>query len=311
MGKIAGVVGGRHHAGRPLRISRRAQDQPGNAQLHAGRQWRRDRQFGARQDLHQQEDGRVELQHVTSLGEELPAHRLSARGRGMTRRCSRSPRRAGIRRQPGDAAAANSASAGSSSSSRRCATSPARSMTNKRLLVFGLLAIIAQILIIYFLSRVISRRSNGWREGRQIEDSRTASTAAARIADPRSRGAVEGDRHARHDDKIVCRLRAGRAGQTASQSDQKLELGGHSRFLTIFFSDLEAFSTLSEEVPSQELMPRVSAYSRARHRCGQRRGAARSTSSSATASWRSGARRRCSTTMPGAPASPHCASSGA
>ncbi len=31
--------------------------------------------------------------------------------------------------------------------------------------------------------------------------------------------------------------------------DQKLELGGHSRFLTIFFSDLEAFSTMSEEIP--------------------------------------------------------------
>jgi adenylate cyclase len=43
-------------------------------------------------------------------------------------------------------------------------------------------------------------------------------------------------------------------------SDQKLELGGHSRFLTIFFSDLEAFSALSEEVPTQELMVRVSAY---------------------------------------------------
>src|SRR6185369_6234051 len=44
------------------------------------------------------------------------------------------------------------------------------------------------------------------------------------------------------------------------QSDQKLELGGHSRFLTIFFSDLESFSTISEAIPSQELMLRVSAY---------------------------------------------------
>jgi adenylate cyclase len=44
------------------------------------------------------------------------------------------------------------------------------------------------------------------------------------------------------------------------QSNQKLELGGHGRFLTIFFSDLEAFSSLSEEVPSQELLLRVSAY---------------------------------------------------
>jgi len=44
------------------------------------------------------------------------------------------------------------------------------------------------------------------------------------------------------------------------ESDQKLELGGHSRFLTIFFSDLEAFSTLSEELPAQDLLLRVSAY---------------------------------------------------
>jgi adenylate cyclase len=43
-------------------------------------------------------------------------------------------------------------------------------------------------------------------------------------------------------------------------SDRTLTLGGHSRFLTIFFSDLEAFSTLSEELPSQELMSRLSAY---------------------------------------------------
>jgi adenylate cyclase len=44
------------------------------------------------------------------------------------------------------------------------------------------------------------------------------------------------------------------------ESEQKLALGGHSRFLTIFFSDLEAFSTLSEQVPSQDLVLRVSAY---------------------------------------------------
>lgn len=43
-------------------------------------------------------------------------------------------------------------------------------------------------------------------------------------------------------------------------SERKLELGGHSQFLTIFFSDLEAFSTLSEEIPTQELLVRVSAY---------------------------------------------------
>jgi adenylate cyclase len=44
------------------------------------------------------------------------------------------------------------------------------------------------------------------------------------------------------------------------KSGQQLELGGHSRFLTIMFCDLESFSTLSENSPSQELLLRVSKY---------------------------------------------------
>jgi adenylate cyclase len=43
-------------------------------------------------------------------------------------------------------------------------------------------------------------------------------------------------------------------------TDEKMELGGHSRFLTIFFSDLEGFSTLSEELPTQTLLLRVSRH---------------------------------------------------
>ncbi|MCW5736556.1 MAG: hypothetical protein KIS73_20685 [Enhydrobacter sp.] len=43
-------------------------------------------------------------------------------------------------------------------------------------------------------------------------------------------------------------------------TDQKMELGGHSRFLTIFFSDLEGFSKLSEELPTQTLLLRVSRH---------------------------------------------------
>jgi adenylate cyclase len=44
------------------------------------------------------------------------------------------------------------------------------------------------------------------------------------------------------------------------KSKQKLALGGHSRFLTVMFCDLESFSTLSEKSPSQELLLRVSKY---------------------------------------------------
>lgn len=41
-------------------------------------------------------------------------------------------------------------------------------------------------------------------------------------------------------------------------SDQKLELGGQSRFLTILFCDVEAFSTLAERVASRDLLMRIS-----------------------------------------------------
>ena len=42
------------------------------------------------------------------------------------------------------------------------------------------------------------------------------------------------------------------------ESDQKLELGGHSRFLTILFCDVEGFSTLAERVASRDLLLRIS-----------------------------------------------------
>jgi len=51
------------------------------------------------------------------------------------------------------------------------------------------------------------------------------------------------------------------------KSGQKLELGGRSRFLTIMFCDLESFSTLSENSPSQQLLLRVSKYLEISTRC--------------------------------------------
>ena len=41
-------------------------------------------------------------------------------------------------------------------------------------------------------------------------------------------------------------------------SEQKLELGGQSRFLTIFFSDVEGFSSMAETMPSRDLLARMS-----------------------------------------------------
>jgi len=44
------------------------------------------------------------------------------------------------------------------------------------------------------------------------------------------------------------------------QADQRLEIGGSSRFLTVFFSDIEGFSALSEKIPANELVRRISDY---------------------------------------------------
>ena len=43
-------------------------------------------------------------------------------------------------------------------------------------------------------------------------------------------------------------------------SEKGMELGGRTEFLTIFFSDIESFSSLSEKTPSPELMRKVSKY---------------------------------------------------
>jgi adenylate cyclase len=44
------------------------------------------------------------------------------------------------------------------------------------------------------------------------------------------------------------------------KTEDGIEIGGESRFLTILFSDLKDFSTLSETTPSRELLVRVSSY---------------------------------------------------
>jgi adenylate cyclase len=48
--------------------------------------------------------------------------------------------------------------------------------------------------------------------------------------------------------------------QQLMESGQGTKLGVESRYLTLFFTDLEGFSTLSESEPSQQLLARVSDY---------------------------------------------------
>jgi len=207
------------------------------------------------------EDGRVELQHITSLANQLPAIAFSARprdsdqpysfsygGKEYVASSSMLPIRFGKRWPLFIITPLNDF------------TSPFKH-NDRRLLFGGLIAIAVQILIIYFLSAVVSSPLERLAQKvGKIED-------LARHNLPPLRSAIaEISVLSRAIDTLDATVKAfaafvpvGLVRQLIT-SDRKLELGGHSRFLTIFFSDLEAFSTLSEEVPALELMTRVSAY---------------------------------------------------
>jgi adenylate cyclase len=208
-------------------------------------------------------NGRLELTHISSLENELPAIAFGAR-----------PRQAAADRL-------YSFTHGGKEYFASLSTMPAEfgkewqlfiitpvadftgefQQNNIRLLIFGLAATLVQIVIIYFLSGVISAPLEKLADNvgeiekwgpdsppsvsSQVQEIALLSRAVDRLdATVKSFGAF---------------VPVGLVKELLV-SDQKLRLGGHSRFLTIFFSDIEAFSTLSEEVPTQELMMRVSAH---------------------------------------------------
>ncbi len=134
--------------------------------------------------------------------------------------------------------------------------------SNAQLLFFGLAAILFQILIIYYLSGVISKplerlatKVSGIQE-RGSTDPVTSVRSLIREVAVLSRAVDTLDTTIRSFAAFVPWALV----RQLVASDKKLELGGHSRFLTIFFTDLESFSTLSEQIPSRELLIRVSAY---------------------------------------------------
>jgi adenylate cyclase len=206
-------------------------------------------------------NGRVELQHITSLGNDLPAIAFSARPRDSEKLFSFT--------KGGEDYVASLTTLPADFGKRwqLFVVTPLADFTeafqehNRRLFLFGLLAIVLQILIIYFLSTVVSAPLEKLArkvvriqdlEGENLPplDSPIREVAVLSRAIDTLDAAVK---------SFAAFVPVGLVKQLL-ESDQKLELGGHSRFLTIFFSDLEAFSTLSEEVPSQELLLRVSAY---------------------------------------------------
>jgi adenylate cyclase len=132
---------------------------------------------------------------------------------------------------------------------------------NDYLLALGSAALLIEVVIIYLLAGILSRplETMAFKVGR-IRD------LSGEVLPPVKSRIREISVLGRAIDTLDTTLRSfasfvpiGLVRQLL-ESDQKLEPGGHSRFLTVFFSDLEGFSAMSEELPSQELLLRVSAY---------------------------------------------------
>ncbi|WP_420404282.1 adenylate/guanylate cyclase domain-containing protein [Nisaea sp.] len=132
---------------------------------------------------------------------------------------------------------------------------------NRQLLIFGLVAVAVQIVIIYILSGVISAPLERLAvKVMKIKDLDAASPLS--LQTPIREVALLG-RAVDTLDKTVKSFASFVPVSLVRQlldTDQKLELGGNNRFLTIFFSDIEGFTKLSESLPSKQLLQQVSVY---------------------------------------------------
>ena len=133
--------------------------------------------------------------------------------------------------------------------------------SNRQVLLFGALAVVLQVILTYLLSMLIARPIEQL-ETKVVEVQNFVSGAPGRI-----RSSIPEIASLIHAvDTLDATVHAFAAFvpkglvQQLLSSSQRLELGGSSRFLTIFFSDIESFSTLAETSPAQELLIRVSAY---------------------------------------------------
>jgi adenylate cyclase len=207
------------------------------------------------------EKGKVELQHITSLGNKLPAIAFgSHEGHGeklFTFEHAGKQYFAGLSKMPPEFG----------KEWQLFFITPLEDFTagfdrqNRYMLMLGLLAILLQMLVIYVLSKVLSApleklATNVTRIQQFKNEPQLLFNSPIREVAVLSK--------AIHTlDALVSSFAAfvpvGLVRQLL-ETNQKLAIGGHSRFLTIFFSDLESFTTLSEQVPTQELLLRVSAY---------------------------------------------------
>ncbi|HYD04428.1 MAG TPA: adenylate/guanylate cyclase domain-containing protein, partial [Reyranella sp.] len=132
---------------------------------------------------------------------------------------------------------------------------------NKLLLAVGLIATAFALAIIYFLSGVVSAPL----ERLAAKVTRIQEMGSEPLPVVRSK-VREIDVLARAIDTLDNAVKSFAAFVPVGlvkellATDEKTQLGGHSRFLTILFTDLENFSSLSERIPTQALLKRVSRH---------------------------------------------------
>ena len=203
----------------------------------------------------------VTLQHITALGNPLPAIAYSARphdsdkpysfshdGKNYVARCSPLPAWFGKSWQLFTITPLDDFTA-------------AFDRNDEFLFISGVMAILVEILIIYFLSAMISA---------PLEQLAANITKIERLdgemPPPLQSAVTEISVLSKAIDTLGATVESFAAFvpvglvRQLMRSDRRLELGGHSRFLSILFTDLESFSTLSEDIPTQELLSRVSSY---------------------------------------------------
>lgn len=132
--------------------------------------------------------------------------------------------------------------------------------TNKRLISYGAVACTLLVILIFILSRTISRPIEALTE--EIRDLLDFNRPSALV---RSK-IVEINILSDAVNKLRNTLRAFTSYVPRDlvndllRSGKDIELGGESRYLTIMFTDLKDFSTLSEITPSRALLKCVSEY---------------------------------------------------
>lgn len=133
--------------------------------------------------------------------------------------------------------------------------------SNRRMVIIGLAAVVVQLTIILVIASYVA--SPLQRLSQKVARIQSLERAAdlAPVRSPVREIAVLSQAVETLDTAVQAFARFVPVGLVRQllKSDDKLQLGGQSRFLTILFCDVEAFSTLAERIAARDLLSRVSA----------------------------------------------------